>query len=332
MKNFYITGISGFVGRNIVIELLKMDDIHIYGLVLKNEKNLDFYNNKKITLFEGDILDKNSLKNFLSLGEEKEKIVIHAAGMISVYKKGDPLAFSINYDGTKNMVDVSNEIGVSSFIYISSVDSLNRKAPQEIVIEQDYYDPDKVEGVYSKSKAAANNYVLDAYKEKGLPAIIICPSAIAGPNDPFSAPINQAIEKFLNDKLPAVVKGGYDIVDVRDVSLGIINASIKGKVGNSYLLAGTSISVLGLINLAAKITNKKTIKRTIPHFLVKIASPFIELHAKIHKKRPLFTGFSMDCLKQNPIYSHEKATKELDYNPRPLEDTIRDLIDYLKNK
>lgn len=329
MKNYYITGASGFIGKNLISELLKNDNIHIYGLFLPNEKNLEFFVNDKITIVRGDILDIESLRNFVSLGEG-EKIVIHCAGIISVYKNNDPFAYRVNTQGTFNMVDVSLENNVDKFIYISSVDSLSKRKPGELVTEQDYYDEKLVEGVYSKSKAVANNYVLDAVKEKKLPGIIICPSALVGPNDPFAAPINQAIKKFINGKLPAIVKGGYDLVDVRDVVNGIIASCERGKIGSSYILSGTLISVSDLMKIAAKYSNRKAPKIVVPHFLIKLASPFIVLSAKTRQKRPLFTSFSMDCLKQMPNYSKEKSSSELGYKPRPLEDTIKDTIEWLK--
>ena len=330
MKNYYITGASGFVGKNLITELLKQENIHIYGLFLPNETNLDFYVNDKITIVRGNILDYGSIYDFISQGDG-DKIVVHVAGVISVYKNNDEFAFRANTEGTKNLVDASVKLNVNKFIYISSVDSLTKHKPGEYVAEQSEYYPDELIGVYSKSKAIANNYILKAYKENGLPAVICCPSAIAGPNDPFSAPINQAIKKFLNKKMPAVVKGGYDIVDVRDVVNGIIGAINNGRNGESYILAGTPISVLDLMAIAAKEANMKPVKMTVPHFIIKLISPFIVMHAKLHHKRPLFTSFSMDCLKQNPIYSHEKSSKELGYKSRPLEETIRDLIEWFRN-
>ena len=184
-----------------------------------------------------------------------------------------------------------------------------------------------MEGVYSKSKAAANNIVLAA-KDK-MRCIIVMPSAIMGPNDPFSAPINNAIRKFINGKLPAIVKGGYDIVDVRDVAQGIISCIDKGDSGSSYFLSGTAISVKDLIAMAASIENKRPVKLQIPHALIKIISPFIEAKARIRHKTPLFTGFSMDCLKQNPTYSKNKAKNELGYEARPLEKTMEDTIAWM---
>ena len=331
MKTYYITGISGFLGRNITIELLKEKDISIVGFVLPNEKNMEFYKqHENITLIEGNILDKEDVERFLSATSKGDKYLIHAAGKISVYKRNDKPTMTINVDGTRNVIDSVIDKDFKKVIFVSSVDSIPRRKGNDEVCEPDIYDTDKVVGVYSKSKVIANNIVLDAYKNHGLDVSIVLPSAMMGPNDPFNNPINLAIKKFLNDKLPAITKGGYDIADVRDVARGILSVANKGKAGESYLLSGHNISVKELIALAGKEVNKKPVTKTVPHFLIKLISPFLELHARIHHKTPLFTGFSMDCLMQNSNYSSKKAKDELGHEITPIEKTMIETINWMK--
>ena len=331
MDTYYITGISGFLGRNIVKELNTRGKSNIVGLVFPNEQNLDgLKEQENITIVEGNIMNKDDIEKFLSIPHQGKKIVIHAAGKISVYKKGDPMCTTINVEGTKVMVDTAMKLGCDKFVYVSSVDSLNKRKGNDVIYEQEYYEIDKVDGVYSKSKVTANNYVLDAYKEKGLPAVIVLPSPFIGPDDPFNNPMNYAIKRFLLGKLPALVKGQYNVADVRDISKGIIDASISGHIGESYILSGHQITMLNLINGVAKIENKKPIKLCVPIWLVKLGSPFIELSAKIRKKSPLFTAFSMDCLKQNSNYSYEKANKDFGYTPRDMNTTLKDLVKWMK--
>lgn len=325
---YYITGIAGFVGVNLINELDKEKDIKVIGFVLPSEKDFSFLKKDYITLVEGNILNEDDVEKFLSLRGEGEKIIIHLAGRITTLKRGDPLTSQINVEGTKNIVDVANKIGdFSKFIYISSVDALPKHRNEEDIFEVDRYDESKVDGVYSKSKAIASNFVLDNFKNN---SVIVLPSAIMGPNDVRCAPINNAIKRFLNDKLPAITKGGYNIVDVRDVAKGILLASKLGKDKQSYLLTGEYVSVKYLIKQTALVSNKKPVTTTVPHFAIKLASPSICLHSKIHHKTPLFTGFSMDCLKQNSRYNYKKAATELGYKARPIEETISDTVKWMK--
>lgn len=327
MKTLFITGISGFLGNNLLNEL--GDDMDIIALVLPYEKDKPFLKRKNITLIEGNILSKDDIKRFLNIKKDN-KYIIHMAGKISTLKNHDPLTMDINYEGTKNIIDTALEIGdFKKFIYISSVDSLPIHQAGELIKEVDHYNIENVPGVYGKSKALANQYILD--KAERIDVSILLPSALFGPNDVTLTPINKAINNFLNDKLRAITKGGYNLVDVRDVAKGIVEAISKSKNKESYILSGHYISVENLINETAKIANKKPIKFKVPHLLIKTISPFIELNAKLNKKTPLFTGFSMDCLMQNSNYDSSKAMKELGYSARDIKETLKDTIYYLKS-
>ena len=328
MKTYFITGITGFLGRNIVSYLLKKEPhASIVGFVLPNDKHRDIPGN--ITYIEGDILNSNDAHKFLSYETDNEKILIHAAGRISVYKRNDPLTMKINIDGTRLITDTAKELGFKKMLYVSSVDAISRRKGNEPIYEQDRYDENKVIGVYSKSKAISNNYVLDQ-ADSDFEVVIVCPSAIMGPNDPFGAPINIAIKKAINNKLPAITKGGYDIVDVRDVAKGIIGLIEKGQNKESYILSGEYISVKDLMGLASEISGAKKVTFTIPHFLIKLVSPFIEFYARIRHKKPLFTGFSMDCLSQNSNYNHDKITSLTGYKPLSVKESLIDTIKWMK--
>ena len=326
METYYISGGTGHLGRNIVLELLKKENINIVILVLKNDHNRNFIDpSKKITFVEGDVLDTESLDTFFNTKRSDINYCIHAAGLISIYKKHDEKVFNVNTIGTKNMVDLALKNKIDKFVYVSSVDCITKPKKGEIV-EPRYYD-ENIKGVYAKSKAIASNYCINS----DLNTIIIHPSAILGPDDPFGGPINTALKMYLKGKLKTIVNGGYNLVDVRDVARGIINAIEYGPDNDNYILAGTNIEIKELIDLSSKITHLPSYKRCISTSLVKIVSPILELYSKLTKKKPLFTAYSMDCLRQNYNYSIEKAKNEIHYVITPIEETLKDTFDFLKS-
>lgn len=327
MKTYYITGISGFLGVNIANELIKSEDVIINGLVLPNEKCDLLPKSPNIHLYKGNILNIDDIDNFLDMKSSGERIVIHLAGYISLYKRFDKLCMNINYNGTKNMVDLSIKHNIDKFLFVSSVDSIKKTRGNDYIYEPDSYSIYDVDGVYSKSKVLANNYLL-SHKDE-LNSTILLPSVFIGPNDPYSAPMNDAIRKFLNGKLNTIVKGGYDISDVRDVAKGIISASFIRKSGESYLLTGDYYTMKEFLDKVAFITSKKKVNTFIPLFIAKMVSPFIEIVARIRKRKPLFTAFSMDCLKQNSHYRSDKAERELNYKKTPLDKSLKDTIEWM---
>ena len=126
------------------------------------------------------------------------------------------------------------------------------------------------------------------------------------------------------------MKGGYDFVDVRDVADGILKAIEKGRVGECYILSNRYFEIKEIINLLHEVTNHKPIKTILPNWFAKLTAPIAELYYKILKQPPLYTSYSIYTLSTNSHFSHEKATKELDYNPRDMKETLKDTVDWLK--
>lgn len=329
MKTYYVTGLTGFVGYNFYLKI-RSNDTKVIGLVMRGDRNLHLFKNEKnLVLVEGDLTNINDVTNFLSVPSEGDKYLVHIAGKVTTLKNGDDSIERINFFGTKNIVDISNNLNFKKFLYVSSVDAIYiDKKNKKPIAEPRYFDDSLIEGIYGKSKAKANNYVINNAKNY----IIVMPSAIVGPNDPIGAPINKALEKVVNGKMKARVNGGYNIVDVRDVVDGMIAVLDSNITNRSYLFPGTRISIRDLLNRTADLSGVKKPFITVPHFVIKIISPFVAWSAKRKKKTPLFTGFAMDCLNDNPDFSMDRAVNELNYKVRNLDDSLKDTIKELQSR
>lgn len=229
-KLYLITGAAGHLGSTLVLKLLK-EKKSVRALVLSNEKNI---NNKNIEVFYGDVRNKESLLPFFNNPQNKELVVIHCAGIISISSKYQQEVYDVNVLGTKNIVDFSIEHNVKRFIYVSSVHAITEKSPGEVVLEVKEFNPDDVVGLYAKTKAEATKYVLSSVS-RGLNAIVVHPSGISGPFDSKRGYFTALIIDYYKGRLTSAVNGGYDFVDVRDVSNGIIASIDKGRVGETYI-------------------------------------------------------------------------------------------------
>lgn len=331
MKRYFITGMSGFLGRNLVLQILEQKETQVIGLVLPGDPAFDFYKDEpRVKLVAGNICNKGDVASFLFSLEDGD-YVIHAAGRISVYGHNDPKTMEINVEGTKTVVDEALRHPPHRFVYVSSVDALDQSEKGAIVPPQ-RFDPDKAMGVYGKSKAIASNYVLDEYEKKGYDAMVVCPSALIGPNDPFSSPINEAVIKFCKGKIPALTPGGYDIVDVRDVARGILSALEKGRSGETYLLTGSRITVKELLGAFVTRARRKPPRFVVPFFLLYVVSFFTVLLARIKKKRPTLSPLAVSCLRKNPPYDTKKSEEGLGYVSRPFEQSADDFYLYIQEQ
>ena len=328
MKRVYvITGARGHLGNTIVRQLYKENnEIRTFVLPTDDPQILKDLNCK---VFFGDVCNKDDLEKLFDIPENSEIIVIHCAGIISIASKVSSLVYNVNVNGTKNVVDMCLKKKVKRLIHVSSVHAIPELKKEKISYEISEFNPDLVKGEYAKTKAIATSYVLEKVKE-GLNAIIVHPSGIIGPYDYGRGHLTQLILDYFNKKLTALVNGGYDFVDVRDVARGIVSAIDNGRIGECYILSNEYISVKKLLDILSNVSGHKKIKTVLPMWFAKATAPLAELYYKIRKKPPLYTSYSLYTLYSNSLFSHEKASRELGYVVRPIEDTIRDTVNWMK--
>lgn len=325
MKKLYIiTGASGHLGSTI-IRMLKNTDSEVRGLILPSEQKPAINN---IRYYTGDVTDKDSLREIFQNTSCFETAVIHTAGIIDISDHVSPLMYNVNVNGTKNIISLCMEYKVGRLLYVSSVHAIPEKKKTEVQQEVKKFSPELVVGGYAKTKAEATQAVLEAVHD-GLDAVIVHPSGIIGPFNDSGNHLVQLIKIYINGKLPACVKGGYDFVDVRDVAYGCIAAAIKGRCGECYILSNRHYEVKELLEIAKDVYGGRKLP-VLPMWMAKAVTPVITLLSKLRHQRPLYSGYSLYTLSLNDRFDHDKATAELNYRPRDLYFTIRDTVKWLR--
>ena len=327
MKMIYLVkGAAGHLGSVLTKQLIKAGE-NVRALVLPNEKHTP----EMAELYFGDVRDKESIRPCFENLNDSQLVVIHCAGIVSIASKFNQAVYDVNVIGTKNIVDLCSEYYVSKLIYVSSVHAIPEEAKGITITETTEFYPDRVVGLYAKTKAEATAYVLNAAGQ-GLNACVVHPSGITGPYDPGRGHITTMVIDYYKSRLTSGVNGGYDFVDVRDVASGIIAACDKGRQGECYILSNRFFKVSEIFDMLHEITGKRKIKNYLPRWFVKITAPLAELYYKILKQPPLFTSYSIYTLNSNALFSHEKATSEFGYTTREMKETLNDTINWLKRK
>ena len=320
--NIAITGANGHVGINLCQELLKQGH-QIKALTHKHNSGLNHVNVEQI---KGDVLVKDSLQNLVFNTE----VVIHLAAKISINGDNDSSVRNINVDGTRNILQVARENNVKRFIHFSSIHAFEQHPLDQVLDETRPLVTDKG-FAYDKSKADGERLVIAASKE-GFDALVLCPTAIIGPTDYEPSLIGQAMLELYHRQIPALVPGGYNWVDVRDIVQGCITSIERGKRGEKYLLSGQWRSLKEITTLITKITGAKTTSLVMPFWVANVGLPFITLYSKIFGNQPLYTGESLHIIKNgNRNISNQKAINELGFHPRRLEETLTDLFKWFKD-
>lgn len=319
-KLFIITGANGHLGGTIV-RMLNGRPVQVRGLVFGDKKKQD---TGSIHYYSGDVREPETLRPLFEGCEDMETIVIHTAGIIDISNHVSPELYDVNVNGTKNILALCREYLVKRLVYVSSVHAIPEQKRGNVTGEIRDFSPDAVVGGYAKTKAEATREVLRAAQE-GLDAVVVHPSGILGPYDRSGNHLVQMVAEYLHGTLPACVKGGYDFVDVRDVAEGCLLAAEKGRKGECYILSDRYCEIREVLEIAGAVSGKKKLP-VLPLWMAKMAAPFIQLHARRKKRRPLYTAYSLHVLGTGERFSHKKATEELGYHPRDLKVTIRDMV------
>lgn len=331
MKRIYVvTGANGFLGNNVVRKLVETPYNEVRALVLPDDKtgSLKGLNCK---IYRGDVTKKDTLNDIFEIDGNAELYVIHCAAIVYIKSKYNPLVYEVNVNGTKNVIEKVLERN-AKLVYVSSVHAITEKPNRETITEIKDFEPNKVEGLYAKTKAEIAKYVLEMTDKRGLNACIVHPSGIIGPSDFGNSHLTQLVTDFANGRLTACVKGGYDFVDVRDVADGILNACNKGKKGECYILSNRYVEIKELLDIVSEASHMRKIKTVLPMWFAKATAPLSELYYSLLKQPPLYTRYSLYTLTSNSNFSNEKAKNELGYINRDLRETITDTLKWLKEQ
>lgn len=318
-----VTGASGHVGINLC-KALVTKGYEVRALYHKNNTELKAL---PVTLIHGDVLDRNSLLPLLSGAD----VVFHLAARISIMGDPDGMVHRINAEGTRNMISVARECNVDRFVHFSSIHAFCQ-APYDQPLDETRPIVVKEGFAYDRSKADGERAVMEAAAE-GFHALVVSPTAILGPDDPEPSLTGKAVIDICNRKIPSLVPGGYDWVDVRDVVAGAIAASERGRTGEKYLLSGHWHDLREFSAVIGRCSGRRTVSTVVPIWLARTGLPFITLYSRLAGREPLYTGESLTILSEgNRMINNAKARKELGFDPRPLAETISDLIEWFRNK
>jgi dihydroflavonol-4-reductase len=318
-----VTGANGHLGANLVRELLK-ENKTTRALVNINRKALD---GLKVEVVQADIRDPYSLQKAFS-GVD---VVYHLAALISIAVDDWREIEAVNVTGTRNVVEACFKCGVKRLIHFSSIHAIDQTPMEKAVDEKRPLVDSRTCPPYDRSKAAAEREVRQGI-EHGLDGVILNPTAVIGPNDFQLSHLGAAILAFAQGKMPALVEGGFNWVDARDVVMAAIKAEEKAPTGAKYILSGHWASVVELAQITEDITGVPKPRFVVPVWLARSSAPVVTAFNQITKSRPLYTRDSMRALNScNRNIGHERATRELDFHPRPLRDTLADTIRWFQD-
>ncbi len=320
-----VTGATGRIGNVLVRRLVEMNQkVRIFCLPGDDVASIQL---PCVEVYYGDIRDYASVETAC----EGVDLVYHLAALVSIMPGRSREIREVNVGGTINVLKACKAKNVERLVYTGSVHAFAEPKPGSTIDETAPYNPARTVGAYGKSKAEAALLVSTAARE-GLDAVLVCPTGVIGPFDFRLSAMGSMFSMFIRGKLKMIIEGSFDFVDVRDVVEGQIAAAEMANRGDVFILGGEWTTMRGLLEKMARITGGNPVRgvmSSVPSYIVSGLSAF---HAMLFRKTAVLTPYSVHTLTRNYRFSHEKASRLLNYRPRELEHTIKDTFDWLSSR
>lgn len=315
-----VTGASGFVGANLVRQLLQQG--WRVSILCRRSSQLDDLPVADIRICYGDLTDAASISKAMAA---KPDCVFHAAADTSVWRGHRQRQWRVNVDGTRHVVQAAVEHQLAKLVYTSSFATWGFQP--ERFDETSPPDSNAQWINYIRSKASARDIVLDAVARHGLNAILLCPGHILGPFDRHNWA--RLFILLAQQKLPGVPPGSGAFADVEEVAKAHVRAAMVGRMGEQYLLGGAEIGYLQLLQQAAGMLAVPPPQRTTPACLLKTAAWLLHWPGLITGREPRITpeGAAMVCAHMRCDSS--KAMRELGYQITDVDRLLHKTLHWL---
>ena len=321
-----VTGSSGLVGFNFCVEALKNND----SLNILIRKDTDYLKQIDAKVYYGDLNDIKVLDKFC----EGCDVIIHSAAMISIGLDTYEEVYEVNYLGTKNLLESSKKMKVKKFIYISSINAFNKNPVTEKLDET--RELVKRGNAYDMTKAMGQELVMNT---DGIEKVSINPTSILGRYDFKPSRLGKVIKTLYAGKLPFLVNGGLDVIDVEDLSKAIYSSIRNGRDGETYIISGKWRSFKEINNCVQKRRDNKSFVIFFPKLFVEMNLPLLSLFPKsILRKAADFNGKyfpGLESLTKESIENiinfpknidNSKAKNDLGLTISSLDKTVKDSI------
>jgi len=310
-----VTGASGFVGSVLVRELLARGR-KVRAVIHSGHEEMD--RELDVEVVAVDVREPETLRAVFAGAES----VFHLAAVISLAGDLGGRVSATNIGGAENAARAALHAGVKRYVHCSSIHAFDLRDPARHVDEKTQR-VGPTHPIYDRTKAAGEAAVRKVIAE-GLDGVIIHPAGVIGPGDHRPSRIGKVLLDMAARKLPTLIPGGFNWVDVRDVCLGAIAAEEKGRVGESYLLSGHWHSARELANFGEEVTGVAPPRFDIPMWFARSISPFGDLWARLSRSEPQLTSDALAALRAAREVSHDKAKTELGYEPRSIRESVHD--------
>lgn len=314
-----LTGATGFVGGHLARLLIERG--HDLRVTYRDGRRLERLGELDAEAVKADVLDRAAMRR----AAKGADVLFHCAGVVG--SRPAERIWEVNAVAPRVAVEAAAAAGVPRVVVTSSVAGIGPAGPGEVADERSVYRTGELGLTYVDAKHEGETQALAAGARLGVEVVIVNPSYVLGPPLDRSQPgetSTRTVGNYLRGRLPAVVDGHTNIVDVRDVAAGHLLAAEQGRPGERYVLGGHNCSWVEVIDRVAELSGVRHPLLVIPPELAGVA----RRAESVGLRSPLMSAEGLVLMAQNWRYSSAKARRELGYRARSLDATLRATIDW----
>lgn len=322
-----ITGASGSLGQQLIYEMARRGIRPI--AMVRPGSNTTYIDSLGLEKRFADLRNEQELAKTVA-GVDA---IIHTAAWVNFRQDRMTQFAGINIFGAVNLYRAAAAAGVRRFVHISSVAAIGAiprqgkrsTTPVEPMTEAFPFNLDHLRIPYILTKHAAEVELGKLAAESGPELVIVNPSIIVAPSR-TGDDRSKAQKRFRFGVLPKV-HNYLNLTDIRDVAPAIVAALEQGRPGERYILAGENIRATDLVMTASVLLGLKPLMVTVPR-------PLLMLAAQMTTTWKRFTGRSKQSFYPDLVrmldydwaWDSSKAKHDLGFSPRPLRQTLADIL------
>jgi dihydroflavonol-4-reductase len=326
-----VTGASGFVGANLVHELVAQG--HAVRALMRPNADVRGLEGTTFEPVAGDLTDA---PESLARAMEGCDWVFHVAASYALWMRDYAPMYRSNVEGTRNILRAAAAARVRRVVYTSTVGCIGLPRPDASgtvrpTDEEAPVSEGQMSNPYKHSKWLAEVVARDAARE-GVPVVIVNPSAPVGPRDVKPTPTGQVIVDYLAGRMPACLDTGLNWVHVRDVARGHVLAAERGRVGERYILghAEGNWTMVRTFEELSSLTGLPPVRRTVPWHVAFVAAQFSEGWARLTGRPPRAPVAGVRMARYKMWFNPAKAIRELGLPQTPPREALADAVGWFR--
>ena len=319
-----VLGANGFLGSSVTRRLVEAGR-DVRAMIRPGRALNPNIRGLELEVVFGDALDKESLVRAMRGCDSAFHCVVDPRAWIHDTSS----LFRTNVDGLRNSMDAALEVGVTRFVFTSSVCTIGLNA-NGVASEADTFNWADRATDYVRARVQAEDLFMDYCRDRGLPGVACNVAMTWGAGDAQPTAHGRLLRNVVLKWRPAYWQTNLSMVGIVDAADAMILAGERGRVGERYIVANRLMSFREVFDLGASYAGKRGPWLYVPMPVMHVVCFFARRLAYWAGRETVVTRDSLRLSRIMQDYDNAKARKELGWQPRPMEESIREAVAWFR--